>query len=69
MTTTSSHRDRAAELLTTKQAAERMNVSDHTLRYWGHRGEGPPAVKLGNLVRYDADQLEEWIAARYEVSA
>lgn len=56
-------------LLTTDQAAERLNVPAPTLRYWRHRGEGPPAVKLGALVRYDAAQLEAWIAARYEVPA
>lgn len=57
------------ELLTTEQAADRLNIPAPTLRYWRHRSEGPPAVKLGALVRYDADQLEAWIGERYETPA
>lgn len=56
-------------LLTTAQAAERLNIPDNTLRYWRHRREGPPSVKLGNLVRYDADQLEAWLTEQYEAAA
>lgn len=66
---TSSQPEDRAPLLTTDQAAERLNVPAQTLRYWRHRREGPPSIKLGNLVRYDAGELEAWLAAQREASA
>lgn len=56
-------------LLTTKQASMFLNVSEVTLRQWRHKREGPPCVKLGSLVRYDKDRLEEWLAEQYAASA
>ena len=39
-------------LLSTKQAARMIGVSDRTLEDWRLRGIGPRFVKIGRLVRY-----------------
>jgi predicted DNA-binding transcriptional regulator AlpA len=53
---------RAAKLLTTQQAAERIGFSAGTLENWRCAGEGPPYVKIGRAVRYSVAGLERWIA-------
>lgn len=56
-------------LIDTAAVAERLNVPESTLRYWRHRGEGPPSIKLGRLVRYSAVALEQWLAAQPVVAS
>jgi predicted DNA-binding transcriptional regulator AlpA len=55
-------------LLTRSEAAELLAVSPGTLSRWAAERQGPPFVKLGASdkagVRYPADGLEEFIAAR-----
>jgi predicted DNA-binding transcriptional regulator AlpA len=55
-------------LLTRGQAAELLAVSAGTLSRWAAERIGPPFVKLGPSekasVRYPADELEAFIAAR-----
>lgn len=55
-------------LLTRSEAAELLAVSPGTLSRWAAERIGPPFVKLGPSdkasVRYPADQLDEFIAAR-----
>ena len=31
-----------------------------TLYQWRHRGEGPPAIRLGRHLRYDAGSVHRW---------
>ena len=50
-----------SKLLTPKQAAELLQISERTL-YKLSKFEGLPAVKVGRIVRYDAEDLREWIA-------
>jgi predicted DNA-binding transcriptional regulator AlpA len=55
-------------LLTRCEAAELLAVSPGTLSRWAAERQGPPFVKLGTSdkagVRYPADELESFIAAR-----
>jgi predicted DNA-binding transcriptional regulator AlpA len=55
-------------LLTRIQAAELLAVSTGTLSRWAAERTGPPFVKLGSSdkasVRYPADELDAFIAAR-----
>ena len=55
-------------LLTRGEAAELLAVSPGTLSRWAADRTGPPFVKLGTSdkagVRYPADDLEAFIAAR-----
>jgi predicted DNA-binding transcriptional regulator AlpA len=50
-------------LLRTSQVSEQIGIPVATLRWWRHRGEGPPSFKLGKkTVVYRADELDVWIA-------
>jgi predicted DNA-binding transcriptional regulator AlpA len=51
-------------LLRTSEVSEQTGIPVATLRWWRHRGEGPPSFKLGKkTVVYLADELAVWIAA------
>jgi excisionase family DNA binding protein len=51
-------------LLTEQQAAEFLKIRVKTLQSWRVRGGGPKFVKVGRLVRYRDDDLEQFLAAR-----
>lgn len=51
-------------LLDTTQAAERTRLARGTLAKLRVLGGGPPFLKLGAKVVYDAVDLEAWIAAQ-----
>lgn len=55
-------------LLTRAEAAELLAVSTNTLSRWAAERQGPAFVKLGPSdkasVRYPADELDAFIAAR-----
>lgn len=52
-------------MLTEQQVAQITAMSLGTLRRWRLLRQGPPFCKLGSsAVRYDADQLREWLASR-----
>ena len=54
----------AKRLLTEKEQADRWNIAPKTLANQRCRGDGPPFIKLGNLVRYDPEVTDQWAAAR-----
>ena len=60
------------KLLTTEQAAARMNLKPSTLRQWRCRGRGPNFYRVGDgpgaRCRYPASELEEWLAERHNRS-
>lgn len=41
--------------------AERWAISVRTLQMWRFKGFGPPFLKVGNAVRYDPAECEEWL--------
>ena len=49
--------------LTEKDVAKQINVSLATLRRWRLERRGPQFVKVGALVRYRPEDLEQWMAA------
>ena len=49
------------ELLTTKQAAEILGISDRTLESMRLKGTGPVYTLVGKLVRYPKAKLDEWL--------
>lgn len=53
----------AETLLTTAEAARALAVSERTLQAWRGKGvnKGPRWRKLGNLVRYNRDDIEAWL--------
>lgn len=58
----------SAEVLTHKQAAALIGVTEATLRFWRVRGRGPKFTKLSDSkqagVRYDLADVETWKAER-----
>ena len=51
-------------LLTQREAAILLRLSERTLERFRVQGTGPVYVKAGRLIRYREADLEEWIAAR-----
>jgi excisionase family DNA binding protein len=51
-------------LLTQREAACLLRLSERTLERLRVTGAGPVYVKAGRLVRYREADLEEWIASR-----
>jgi hypothetical protein len=49
--------------LTTKEAADRVRLSESPLEKKRVDGSGPVFVKLGKAVRYEITALDDWIAA------
>ena len=47
--------------LTEKDVAKQINVSLATLRRWRLERRGPRFVKVGVLVRYRPEDLEQWM--------
>ena len=50
-------------LLNEIQVSEKIHVSLACLRRWRLRGEGPQYVKVGPLVRYRPEVVEQWVDA------
>ncbi|MBV0888822.1 helix-turn-helix domain-containing protein [Komagataeibacter oboediens] len=49
------------QLLTTPQAAHRLNISPRTLERYRCRGSGPVFRKMGGRVLYHVDDIRYWI--------
>jgi predicted DNA-binding transcriptional regulator AlpA len=56
------------ELLSTDQAAEILRVSPRTLEKFRVQGSGPKFFKIGRLVYYSTETLEEWKRSRLRTS-
>jgi len=48
-------------LLTPSEVAEILALPVVSLYGMRHRGQGPPAIRVGRSLRYGADALEEWL--------
>jgi predicted DNA-binding transcriptional regulator AlpA len=58
-----------SQLLRTVEVSNQTGIPVATLRWWRHRGEGPPSFKLGKKnVVYPADALAIWISHQQAVS-
>lgn len=44
--------------------AEYIGVKIKTLEAWRCRGQGPPFVKIGRLVRYRKSDVDSWVESR-----
>lgn len=51
-------------LMTTKQAADTLQVKETTLEQWRWNGKGPDFVKMGRTVRYRQSDLDAFLGAR-----
>jgi len=48
-------------LLMEEEVSEKLQVSLACLRRWRLQGEGPPYVKMGPMVRYRPQDIEDWL--------
>jgi DNA-binding transcriptional MerR regulator len=55
---------RKALLLETVDVAVQLGLSPRTLEGWRRRGEGPPYIKVGRLVKYRPEDIEAYKIAR-----
>jgi len=56
------------ENLTTKQAAEFLQIKETTLEQWRWNGRGPRYCKIGRSVRYRKADLDAFLAERVYTS-
>ena len=55
-------------LLTAKDAANLLRLSESWLAKARMRGDGPPYVKLGRAIRYREGALLQWLRSRQRLS-
>ncbi len=55
-------------LLREGEVAEILNVQVATLRRWRWSGDGPRFIKLGAAVRYDPQELKDYLTKRVRSS-
>lgn len=55
-------------LLTPKQTAAVLNLSTSWLAKQRLKGGGPPYIKMGGAVRYNAAILQEWMRGKQRLS-
>lgn len=51
-------------LLKPAEVAEYLGVPKPTLYQWRHKGEGPPALRVGRHLRYRRSDVEAWLEAQ-----
>jgi predicted DNA-binding transcriptional regulator AlpA len=51
-------------LLTQRQCAEMLCLSERTLERFRTSGMGPKFVRLGHSIRYRLSDVEAWVASR-----
>ena len=51
-------------LLNENDLARYLGVSLAACRKWRTQGRGPTFIKLGSLVRYRSEDVEQWLATR-----
>jgi excisionase family DNA binding protein len=54
------------KLLTETHVAEKLDVTKPCLRRWRHEKRELPFVRVGRLVRYRAEDVEEFIRANIQ---
>jgi predicted DNA-binding transcriptional regulator AlpA len=60
--------ERAERLLTAKDAGKLLRLSESWLAKARMRGDGPPYVKLGRVIRYREGALLQWLRSRQRLS-
>jgi excisionase family DNA binding protein len=53
-----------AELWTIQQLSAFLGIPVGTLYQWRHRGDGPPAFRVGRHLRFDPVEVRRWLLDR-----
>ncbi|HWM35298.1 MAG TPA: helix-turn-helix domain-containing protein [Pseudolysinimonas sp.] len=56
------------EYITIEQLAAMIHVSVATVYGWNYTGYGPRVSKFGHLVRFLANDVEDWLEARSDAA-
>jgi predicted DNA-binding transcriptional regulator AlpA len=59
----------STKLLTLDEVAGRYGIPVATLRYWRHKGEGPPSARIGRRVVYREAECEAWVQQQFAAEA
>jgi excisionase family DNA binding protein len=59
----------AEDYLTTDDLAAITRAPVSTVRYWRHIGAGPRSMKVGRRVLYRREDVETWLASKYDAGA
>ena len=51
-------------MMTVKDVAKALGVSERSVWRWSSDGTLPPGVKIGGVVRWPRKSIEEWLAER-----
>jgi len=51
-------------LLTVRDVAERLSLSDKTVRRLRRRGELPPGIEVAGTIRWRPEEIEKWLGKR-----
>jgi predicted DNA-binding transcriptional regulator AlpA len=54
----------APKLLNTPELADMLTNKSNTIEGWRIKGIGPKYIKIGRLVRYRPEDVEEWLEAQ-----
>lgn len=57
---TSSTTGTSPSLWTIRDVSDFLAVPVGTLYQWRHRGDGPPALRLGKHLRFDPESVRRW---------
>lgn len=55
-------------LLSVEEVAEYLGVPVNTLYQWRHKGTGPTAFRVGRFLRYDPNDVRQWLNEHAAVS-
>ena len=53
-------------MMTVKQVAEALGVSERSVWRWSSDGTLPPGIRIGASVRWPERSIREWLARREE---
>lgn len=53
--------DPTAPLMTSKEVAAMLAVSESTLSRWRESGDGPTFIRMGGIYRYTADDVAAFV--------
>lgn len=51
-------------MLTAREVADALGVSERSVWRWSATGVLPPGVRIGSLVRWPRRAIEDWLAKR-----
>lgn len=54
----------STRLLSIFECAEKLGVTDKTLRNWSRVGRGPKVYRIGVALKYREHEIEAWIDAQ-----